>query len=171
MRQKCQLVEGCVVARRGALATNLKHRKNDLGGLAVLALAALLAAIAPAQAAYTEPRLALLRASSVHSSTGGISVQLEGSFSFPDVVQLDMPLQILVTQGTLAARFDLNGNVFTSVNGGPEQVTPGLGVVRVAARQIVLALPAGFGAGAATVQVVATYEGKPISSNRLGVSL
>ena len=43
-----------------------------------------------------------------------------------------------------------------------------LGVVSIAQREIVLVLPPAFSAGAATAQVIATYDGKAIASNQLG---
>ncbi len=123
------------------------------------------------QAAFTEPQLALMRVTVERSSTGTVSLHLEGSFSLADAVQLDFPLGILVQQGALTARFDLAGNVFTSVGGGPEQSAPGPGVVGVAARAIVLVLPPGFSTGSATAQVVGTYDDHALASNRLGFGL
>lgn len=142
------------------------HFGKASGGLICL----ILAMTGVAFAAYTEPRLALLRVTPLRSGAA-ISLRIEGSFSFPDVVQLGMPLQIVVTQPTLTARFDLNGNVFTSANGAPEQPAAGPGIISVAAREVVLALPPGFTTAATTIQAVATYEGKIISSNRLTVNL
>lgn len=126
---------------------------------------------APLRAAYTEPRLALLRVTPYHSASGTTTLKLEGSFSFADSLQLGLPLSITITQGQFSARFDLAGNVFTRSGAGAEQSAPGPGLLEVAQRQITLVLPPGFAAGAATAQVVATYESKAIASNRLGFSL
>ncbi len=123
------------------------------------------------QAAYTEPRLALLRVTPYRSTSGSVSLKLEGSFSFADAVQLALPLTVTITQGQLRARFDLAGNVFTSVAGGAEEPAAGPGVIAIAPRALTLILPAGFSAGTAAAQVTASYEGEPIASNRLSFTL
>lgn len=122
------------------------------------------------EAAFTEPRLALMRVTAYRSTNGTSTLKLEGSFSYADAVQLALPLSVVVTQGQLSARCDLAGNVFTST-GGSEQPAAGPGVISFAPREIVLVLPAGFTAGTATAQVVATYGSQPISSNRLSFTL
>ena len=133
-------------------------------------LAGLLLLATAAWAAYTEPRLALLRASALHAASGRITLRIEGSFSFADAVQLALPLTVTVTQDALSARFDLAGNAFLS-SGGPEQRVDGPGVVRVARRELWIVLPPQFGAGSASVQITAAYGDKPIASNRLQVTL
>ena len=136
------------------------------------ALAALVALFArPLGAAFTEPRLALMRATAYRSVTGVVTVKLEGTFSLDDTVQLALPLDVVVQQGALSARFDLGGNVFTTVGTNPEQPAPGPGVIGVAAREITLVLPPGFAPGDATAQIVATYRGEPVNSNRLPFTL
>jgi hypothetical protein len=134
------------------------------------ALAVLLLLSAPLEAAFTEPRLALMRVTAYRSTNGTSTLKLEGSFSYADTVQLALPLNVTVTQGQLTARFDLAGHVFTST-GGPEQPATGRGMISFAQREIVLVLPAGFSAGTATAQVVANYGSQPISSNKLSVEL
>lgn len=126
---------------------------------------------APVHAAVTEPRLALMRVTAYRAAGGAISLTLEGSFSFADAVQLALPLNVVITQNQLSARFDLSGNVFTTMAPGPEQPASGPGIVRITARQITLVLPPGFAAGAATAQITATYGSQPIASNRLGFNL
>lgn len=122
-------------------------------------------------AAFTEPRLAVMRATAYRATSGTSTLQLEGSFSYADAVQLGLPLNVIVTQGTLTVRFDLTGNVFVSTGGGPEQSAPGPGLLSFTARTIVVVLPASFAPGAATVQVVANYDGQSIASNRLSFTL
>lgn len=142
-----------------------------LGSCAPYVAAAVLLLIGmQVEAAFTEPRLALLRVSAHQSRAGSSTLTIEGSFSYADTVQLALPLNVVVTQGQLTARFDLAGHVFIST-GGPEQPATGLGVISFAPREIVVVLPTGFSAGAAAVQVVANYEGKIISSNRLSFTL
>lgn len=123
------------------------------------------------QAAYTEPRLALTRATPVRSASGRVTVKIEGTFSFADAVQLALPVSVTVSQGSLQARFDLDGNVFTSISGGPEQPTPGPGLVSVGEREITVVLPPAFTAGQATVRVILSYQDRPIASNSLSISL
>jgi hypothetical protein len=136
------------------------------------AIAALLLSHAgPLYAAFTEPRLALMRATPFRATGGATTLSLEGSFSFADAVQLGMPLTVVVTQGQLSARFDLAGTVSISVGGGAVQPAPGPGVIGFTQREITLVLPRGFSPGAATVQVVADFDGKPIASNQLAVTL
>lgn len=144
-----------------------------MGGRTPVAVLAALVVFAgtPAHGAFTEPRLALVRASAYRSTNGSTTLTLEGSFSFADAVQLGLPLNVVVTQGDRRTRFDLAGSVFTSTNGAPEQPLAGLGVVSITQRELVLVLPAAFSAGAATAQVIATYDGKTIASNQLGFSL
>lgn len=134
------------------------------------AVAVLLLLSTRLEAAFTEPRLALMRVTSYRSTNGTATLKLEGSFSYADTVQLALPLNVTVTQGQLSARFDLAGHVFTST-GGPEEPSGGPGVISFEKREIVLVLPAAFAAGTATAQVVANYEGQPISSNRLNFTL
>jgi len=136
---------------------------------ALVALVALFAK--PVGAAFTEPRLALMRATAYRSVTGVVTVKLEGTFSLDDTVQLALPLDVVVQQGPLTARFDLGGNAFITVGANPEQPAPGPGVIGVAPREITLVLPPGFAPGDATAQIVATYQGGPVNSNRLPFTL
>ena len=125
----------------------------------------------PLGAAFTEPRLALMRATAYRSASGVVTLKLEGTFSLDDTVQLALPLEVIVQQGPLSARFDLSGNVFTTVGGNPEQPASGPGVIGVAPREITVVLPQGFTQGDATAQIVATYQGEPVNSNRLRFKL
>ncbi len=136
-----------------------------------IAVLALVIAGGGAHAAITEPRLALMRVTAYQGASGRVTLTLEGTFSFADAVQLAIPLNVTVVQGALGARFDLAGNVFTSQNNGTEQAAPGPGIVDIAEKKITLVLPAGFTSGSATVQVIANFDGKPIASNHLTVSL
>ena len=141
------------------------------GRRTVASLLALTLYAGPLSAAYTEPRLALTRVTPYRAAGGSITLKIEGSFSFNDAVQLGLPLSVTVSQGQLTARFDLNGGVFTSTGGAAEQPAAGPGVVEVAPRALTLVLPPGFAAGAAIAQVVASYDNKPIASNRLSFAL
>jgi hypothetical protein len=144
---------------------------STIAKAACVALAIGLLAHEAAHAAYTEPRLAVTRATPYRPANGRITLKIEGTFSFADTIQLALPLTITVTQGSLRARFDLAGNVFTSTGGGVEQLAAGPGMLSAGPREITIVLPNGFSAGAAVVQAVLTYEGKPINSNALTVAL
>jgi hypothetical protein len=148
----------------------ISRRTGHWTQLALL-LATLLFGGREALAAFTEPRLALLRVTAYHAASGAVTLTLEGSFSFADAVQLGLPLNVVVTQGQLSTRFDLAGNVFTKTGAGPEQPAVSPGLMSFTQRQITVALPTGFSNGTATAQVIATYEGQPIASNRLGFTL
>src|SRR5262249_58171774 len=104
-------------------------------------------------------------------TTGTVTLKLEGTFSLDDTVQLALPLDVTVQQGSLTARFDLSGNVFITVGANPEQPASGPGVIGVAAREITLVLPPGFAPADATAQILATYQGEPVNSNRLPFTL
>lgn len=140
-------------------------------GLGVLPLLLVLAVGSRAWGAYTEPRLALTRATVHHSASAVASVQLEGTFSFADLIQLAAPVNVYVMQGTLTARLDQAGNVYTSTAGGPEQPASGPGLVSLKEREILIVLPTGFHSGTATIRVEIIYDGGPISTNELGVTL
>ncbi len=149
---------------RWGISPNLRH-------LALFLALILLFGASQTYAAYTEPRFALTRVSSFASSTGRLTLKVEGSFSFADALQLGMPLSVVVTQGTVSGRFDLLGNAFVSLSGGPEQAAPPPGVVAVAQREITVVLPSNFTAGAAQIRVLASYDGKQLASNQLSVTL
>jgi len=135
------------------------------------ALAALLVAAGLARAAGGSPQLALVSATPYRSSTAAVTLALEGSFNFEDTVQLPLPVDVVIVQGDRTARFDLAGHAFKSIAGGPEQPDSGPGVIAVKQHSILLVLPAGFGAGAATVQILARYRGETFASNTLGFTL
>ena len=135
----------------------------------VLLLVALLAT--QAFAANTEPTLALMRATAVRAASGRITVTMEASFSFADAVQLALPVDIVVSQGTRVAHFSLDGQVSLSENGGPILVIDPPGVLSVSERTIVLVLPASFGPGEATARITADYGRKGVASNELRFSI
>ena len=147
------------------LASMMQQMNKWLTAIAAAALV-VSAVSATSDAGTTEPRLALMRARVDRSANGRTTLTLEGSFSFGDTVQLAIPLNVMVTQGQLTARLDLAGNVFVG-----DQPASGPGVISIAERQIVAVLPPQFAAGDAIVQVVATFDGKPLATNRLHVTL
>lgn len=125
----------------------------------------------PVRAANTDPTLALMRASAVRGAGGRATLTLEGSFSFADAVQLALPIEIVVTQGTTSARYTLTGNGSLTIGGGPPQTLPPPALLGMDERTITVVLPAQFTAGDAAAQVIATYENKSIASNTLRFTL
>ena len=152
------------VRQRATLTLGLRRVST---GLVFLLLAVNLAA-----AAGGNPQLAVVRATPHRSASGaGVTLEVEASFNFDDALQLPLPVHVIVTQGSLSARFDLAGNVFTSVGGGAEQSSPGPGVIAVTRHVILLVLPSAFAQGPAAVQLVVRYRDEPFSSNRLDLTL
>ncbi len=139
--------------------------------LTVLALLFGLVLASASLAANTEPTLALMRATAVRGSSGRVTLTLDASFSFADAVQLGLPVEVLVTQGTRTAHCSLSGDVSVAVDAGPPQPAPPPCVIGVAERTLTLVLPAEFGPGAATAQLVLTQEGRVIASNHLGFTI
>ena len=162
-RQRRKSAAGCQARRRSVRRAGT--------ALALAVLAGLAPVVDLALAAGGSPQLALVSATPYRSSAGTISLDIEGSFNFEDTVQLPLPVDVIVAQGDRSERFDLAGNVFASIAGGPEQPDAGPGVIAVKPREILLVLPSGFGAGAATVQIVARYKDETFTSNALGFTL
>ena len=137
-----------------------------------MAFAGLVLGAELARASGGSPQLAIFRATPHRSeTTPSVTLEVEASFNFDDALQLPLPVEILVTQGSLTGRFDLAGNVFTSLAGGPEQPSPGLGLIAITRSVIVLVLPSAFSAGPAAVQLLVQYRDTPFASNRLDVDL
>jgi hypothetical protein len=160
------MMDQCRLVRTGNPPRFTASRRMGCAAAALLLLTGV-----SVRAADTDPTLALMRASAVRGARGRATVTLEGSFSFANAVQLALPLEIVVTQGTRSARFDLAGGVSVSVGGGPPQAAPPPGLIGLSDRTITLVLPVEFTAGEASVQVVGSYSDKPIASNRLGLTL
>jgi hypothetical protein len=160
-----------MIGARGPSQVDRRTQSSRLRRVGGILLGLVVLAAVPVHAADTDPTLALMRASAVRGASGRATVTLEGSFSFANAVQLALPLEIVVTEGTRTARYDLSGGVSVSVGGGPLQAAPGPGVIGMSDRTITLVLPVEFTAGEATVQVVGSYSDKPIASNRLGLTL
>src|SRR5262249_59155639 len=112
-----------------------------------------------------------MRATAYRSASGVVTLKLEGTISLDDTVQLALPLEVIVQQGPLSARFDLGGNVFTTVGGNPQQPASGPGVIWVAPREITVGLPPRLPPGAAPPHILPTYPAEPLNSNRLSLPL
>lgn len=144
-------------------------------GMRALRHGALLATLltcgaAPLSAANTDPTLALMRATAVRGSSGRATLTLETSFSFDDAIQLALPIDVVVTQGTRVAHCALSGTVSLTVDGAAQ--SPGdAGVISVTDRRIIVVLPPQFAAGEASAQLVGAYSSKAVASNVLRFGL
>jgi hypothetical protein len=141
----------------------------------------------PARATGTTPLLALASASAAVAD-GARSVAVEGTFDFPDALQVGYPLELVVFQGTRFARFPVVGAPVTGDS--PELADGALGAAEITAflhegtaapagvRLITLvadharvSLPAGFTSGPASVLVFAVLSEGPVLSNVIVFSL
>jgi hypothetical protein len=151
--------------------------------IAILAVVAVCAPNPRARATQTDPVLVITRALGV-ATAGGTLVQLDATFPADDMLQQDVPVQILVRDlasgGTQYVRVALGGTVVSGVASGladgldPVDVpallasgTPlaGARVLYVAPGRVEFVLPPGISAASAEVQIFLVYEGDPLLSN------
>lgn len=138
-------------------------------------VATVLAAIAigtavRAHAGSTEPALAISRAvASVQD--GAVNLEVSGNYDYGNVVRLGYPFVIVVTTSNAVARLALDGSVTLATGGGaPAPVAGARGVVAITPDRLIAALPPSLtAAGAATVQLEASFDGKTLLSNTVGV--
>jgi hypothetical protein len=138
-------------------------------------------------AAGTDPALILSAAQAFSASSGVTSVQITGAFNFEDVVQFSFPAGVLVFQGTRFARYDTSGaatsgtaafladglsaaELETLLGSGSAAPAPAA-LLQLQPSRAVVALPAGFSAGSASVLVYAVLENTAFLSNTLGFTL
>lgn len=154
-------------------------------------IAAVLAAgmLAPtlALAVGTDPTLALTAATAVEAPGGAVSVSVDGTFSFDDVVQFSFPAGVIVFHGSDYVVYDVDGSAESGTsaavsNGITAAEVPALlaaatpaaspaALLRVQSDRILVALPDAFGSGSASVIIFAILEGEPFVSNTVGVTL
>lgn len=141
----------------------------------------------PAAAVGTDPSLALTAATAVAAPGGAVTVRVDGTFSFDDVVQFSFPAGVIVFRGSSYVVYDVDGSVASGTaaavaNGinaaeipallaGATAAAPPAALLRVRSDHLAVALPAGFGSGAASVILFAILEGEPFVSNTTGVTL
>ena len=142
-----------------------------------------LVAAATAWASATSPTLIVSAARAV-AADGRRSVTIEGTFDFENAVQVGYPLQLVVFQGTRFVRFPAvgvpqTGETSLLADGRldaaelPALLAAGapagsdVRVVTLTATSALVALPAGFTAGAATAQVFTVLPEEPVLSNPL----
>ncbi len=171
-----QLVRSGFFRRRGALRSWLA---------AALAVCGLAPAIS--LAVGTDPTLALTAATAFEAPGGAVSVSVDGTFSFDDVVQFSFPAGVIVFRGNDFVVYDVDGSAESGSsasvgNGITAAEVPALlasasaaaapaALLRMQSDRILVALPAGFGSGSASVIVFAILEGEPFVSNTVGVTL
>ena len=151
--------------------------------IALLAIVAVCAPNPPARATQTDPVLVITRAFGV-AATGGTLVQLDALFPADDMLQQQVPVQVVVRDltsgGAHYARFVLGGPVVSGVEPAladgldPGDVatllasgTPlaGARVLYVAPGRVEFVLPTDFPIADAEVQIFLVYEGDPLLSN------
>lgn len=155
---------------------------------AVLAACALLLAGVSARAAGTSPVLALTSALVVPASGGERLLTAEGAFNFDDLLQIAFPAAgLMVVRGDRFVRYEVDGSVVEATsaavqNGVTAAELPALlqltgtavspaRLVRVAASDVAVVLPADLGAGAALVLLYAQHDAEHFVSNAIPVVL
>lgn len=143
--------------------------------------------VALAWASATSPTL-IVSAGRVMAAEGRYTVAIDGTFDFPNAVQVGYPLELVVFQGTRFVRYPLRGTAVTGTSsvlgdgrlsaaelptflgaGGP--AAPDVRLVTLTAESAVVTLPAEFIRGTATVQSIARLPEEPVLSNPLAVVL
>lgn len=149
----------------------------------VLATAALLLCLASGRvhAGATTPTL-VLGAAEGEALDGARAVQLEGSFDFPNAVQVGYPLQLVVFQGTRFLRVPLVGAPvagrsdtladgtlaeaeLTALLAAGTPAAPGVRIVTVTERDLRVTLPAEFAGGPTRAVLFAVLPEHPVLSN------
>jgi len=141
----------------------------------------------PSRAGGSSPLLTIASVDAFASSSGALSVEVQGSFNFEDVVQGVFPAGAVVFQGTSFARFDQAGAVVAGtaplLAGGLDATeVPALlalgspaalpaALVQLRADRVTVVLPPGFSPGAASVVLYAVYQGQGFASNTVTVTL
>jgi hypothetical protein len=147
----------------------------------------LLAAPASVRAGGSSPLLTIATVDAFASSSGVLSVAVQGSFNFEDVVQGVFPAGVVVFQGTSFARFDQAGSVVAGsapllADGLDAAEVPGLlplgspaappaALTQLRADRVTVVLPPGFAAGTASVVLYAVYQDQGFASNTVSVTL
>jgi hypothetical protein len=147
----------------------------------------LLAGPPSARAGGSSPLLTIAAVDAFASSSGALSVDVQGSFNFEDVVQGVFPAGAVVFQGTSFARFDQAGGVVAGLapllaDGLDAAEVPALlalgspaaapaALTQLRADRVTVVLPPGFSAGAASVVLYAVYQGQGFASNTVSVTL
>lgn len=148
--------------------------------LAVACLAVLLAA-ARVHAGATTPTL-VLGVAEGDALDGARAARFEGSFDFPNAIQVGYPLQLVVFQGTRFVRVPVVGTPVTGTSaaladgalaegeltgllaaGAPAEA--GVRIVTVTERDLRVTLPASFTTGATRAVLFAILPEHPVLSN------
>jgi hypothetical protein len=138
-------------------------------------------------AGFTSPTL-VLSAAQGEAATAGRAAAFEGSFDFPNAVQVGYPLNLVVFQGTTFVRYPAAGAPVTGTstalgdgvlaeselaallgNGGP--VTASVRVVTMTPSAIRVTLPATFGAGLTTGVLFTILSDGSVLSNAIDFDL
>ena len=145
-----------------------------MSGRAAILAAVLVAALAvptAARAGSTEPALAITTATA-STDDDTVTLIVVGNYDHQDVVRLGYPVTIVVTAGSTVARLGLDGTVTVAVGASPPAPVPSApGVIGIAPERLTAVLPAAIvPAGAASVRLEASFEGKVLRSNAAQVT-
>jgi hypothetical protein len=149
----------------------------------VLAILLLVSALAPGRvhAGATSPTL-VLGVAEGEALDGARAARFEGSFDFPNAIQVGYPLQLVIFQGTRFVRVPLVGSPRTGTStaladdalseaelpgllaaGAPAEA--GVRIVTVTDRDLRVTLPASFAAGPTRAILFAILPEHPVLSN------
>ena len=148
---------------------------------------ALALAASTALAGFTGPTLTLSRATGA-SGDGARGARFEGSFDFPNAVQADYSLHLVVFQGTTFVRFPVTGGPVSGTSATladgilDADETPallaadtpapaGIRIVQIAANGITVTLPPALGPGPTRALLVAVLADHPVFSNPIDFTL
>jgi len=156
-------------------------------GAVVLSVHLLFLRVPSVQAAGTGPALAVASASAAATGSGGRVLRVAGTLNFDDLLQFSFPAGLLVHQGADYAIFQATGEVLEGSSasaadgvsasevssllqaGSPAGAEAALG--RIDGSGVVVALPARFASGVATVFFYAFLDNTMFISNAVNVSL
>jgi hypothetical protein len=173
-------------ARRHAACDLISTFMGPRAAAAVLAALVVLAT-ATARPSATSPTLVVSAVNGMRAD-GRVAVTVEGTFDFPNAVQVGYPLQLVVFQGTGFVRFPIGGTPQAGQSSllADGRIDPGdvpgllaagsptpadVRIVSLSSARAVLALPGDFQAGAATVQAFADLADGRVLSNPLALVL
>lgn len=160
------------------------RRSSILAALAG-ALAVVAVANVPVRAGSTDPVLLIGQATASGGSPSRI-VDLLGSWGFDDVMQIDYPLNVVVSQGSSFVRFPVGGapvaGTFGDLVDGLDSTeiaaleaegspTASASIARLALHEMTLTLPATFAPGSMNVVLYVSlpYEGTFLSNTAVTV--
>jgi len=150
-------------------------------------LASLLVGSGTARAGFTEPTLVLVTAAGA-AAEGARSAAFTGSFEFENALQVGLPIELVVFQGTRFVRYPATGapktgdsaaladgvlsdNELAAFRQEGTAAPAGVRIITLAPDRIRVALPATFTAGPTTAVLFTILDDGGVLSNALGFTL